>query len=232
MRYRSGSPEPAEPSRANPFSWGMWNQQHQQVLAAAKTLGIDYDQANYPRHQADLKAADQKYGDQIRFVGNVMEHLDTLRDANDAMGKGDTRAGNALALQFASQIGHPELNNYNAVTKFVGPELAKTIVPTGASMTERREREDSIAASLAPGQFSGVYNEYQNVLGTQLSGLRGQFKGMFHYMPGNFAQQEFDAHLTSDRQRVLLMMHDAKQQGLIDDQGKPTEAGRKAGLNF
>lgn len=192
---------PSPPSRATPIQKMMYDMSLNKVLA----VNPQFQQgnikiANDVRTKFDVGSAQ---GDKVRFINNVMGHMKTYDEINQAMDKGDVPGANMIALKFGQAFGHPELTNAEAVQGFLGDELVNSIVPRGGTGAEREQSEARIRASLAPQQWNGVKDTYNSLLATQLGDLERQFRSSLHFMPKQMIDEEWSAKVTPQAQQML-----------------------------
>lgn len=219
ITYQEEFPKAA--ARMSPVQKAQWDQQNTKNLAAAKAMGIDFQQGNFAIANSNRKAFDQKYADQIRFNGNVAGHMETYDRLMQALQKAgfqeNTPAYNAAIQWFGKQTGHPEITNLEGVQQFLGPEFAKVIVPSGATGKEREEREASVAAKLAPAQWAGLHSTLQEVLGTQMTGLESQYKSGLWFMPQKLLDQEWGAKMARPELQHLMQAHSGRPTPTAND---------------
>jgi len=192
-RARYAVPFPAPTARATPLQRIQYQQDLQKVLA----LNPEFQEGNYAiankvRQQFDT---DANHGDKLRFINNVMGHIDTYDKLMGAMKQagqtGDYTLVNRLVQQFGAQTGHPELTSAQAVQGFLGDELVNSIVPRGGTGAERESQEGRIRTSLAPQQWGQVRDTYKDVLTTQVADLERQYRSSLNFLPKELLDKEF-----------------------------------------
>lgn len=225
-KYLVQMPNPPVAGR-NPAAYEMALRGYNNLLRDVTAINPDFQQGNKTRADSLRKQFDgttaNSPGSQLRFLGNVAGHLQTydhiMQQAQAAGLKEGMPAYNALLQAWATQIGHPEITNADAVREFLGPEFAKVIVPTGATQVERQQKEASIKASLGPDQWNGVRNTLTEVLGTQASGLEHTYRDTLNSigLPQHIIDREWAARTARPELRTILDAHDARDAPTKND---------------
>lgn len=136
----------------------------------------------------DFANPNGKTGQTIKSQNVVMEHIQTLRNAVDALNNGDVPAFNKIANTVASQTGQPAPTNFELGRELVSDEIAKAVLGTAGGVADRQGIKDALSPSAShdqayqaldqagqymAGQASGVEQSYR--AGTQLNNFRDRF---------------------------------------------------------
>jgi hypothetical protein len=171
------------------------------VMARVKQLNPNYDATFFAtKNKARMAFATGKQGDTVRSLSVATDHLDQLQDAANALKNGDISLANRIANTWGQQTGHPEVTNFNAMVEIVGDEVAKAVIGSGAGGQGDREGiKKNFNANAGEQQISGAIAKYKGLMGSQLNGLRRQYKqstGLddFDDMISPTAQAELGGH--------------------------------------
>lgn len=139
------------------------------------------DVANFgAEYQQRVKAARDfgtgPLGNSIRSINTAVQHLDTAREAGEALANNDTRALNALKNRFAQEFGSPLPTNFDAIKQIVGQEVVKAIVAGGGGVSERQEAQNILSRASSPAQLAGAIQQIQTLMAGQLNSLRKQYQ--------------------------------------------------------
>jgi hypothetical protein len=170
-------------------------------MARVKQLNPNYDATFFAtKNKARMAFATGKQGDTVRSLSVATDHLDQLQDAANALKNGDISLANRIANTWGQQTGHPEVTNFNAMVEIVGDEVAKAVIGSGAGGQGDREGiKKNFNANAGEQQISGAIAKYKGLMGSQLNGLRRQYKqstGLddFDDMISPTAQAELGGH--------------------------------------
>ncbi len=148
-----------------------------EVLAKAQALNPTYDAKNYPVAQASMTAfAKGKQGDTVRFIGNVLQHGDVLKQAAAALNNGDYPLLNRLANAVGTQAGSSAPATYNAIKDIYANEVVKAVVGSGGGVGDREKSQKVLADFSNPATVAGVTDGYQKLMAGQLVDLQQQYK--------------------------------------------------------
>lgn len=106
----------------------------------------------------------------------VMEHIQTLRSAVDALHNGDIKAFNAVANTIADQAGKPQPNNFELGRQLVSDEIAKAVLGTAGGVTDREQLQKSLSPNASQEQAYGALDEAGKYMAGQASGLEQRYK--------------------------------------------------------
>jgi hypothetical protein len=130
-----------------------------------------------------------KNGNIVRSMNVSINHLDTLQKAADALKNGDIQLFNRIGNSFSTQTGSPELTDFNATKQIVADEILKAVLGGPGGVRDREIAAKSLDGVNSPEQLLGVINQYKELLGGQLGGLKTQYKSVT-------GRDDFDKFLT------------------------------------
>lgn len=138
---------------------------------------IEQISADYERKsRAGVAFATGKQGDQVRSLNVSIDHLDTLKEAAQALHNGDVKKLNSLKQKWAEEFGSPIPTNFQALSQIVSQEVHKGVAGVGGSAGEREDLSKNASAASSPDQLIGVIDSTQKLLAGQESGLRRQYQ--------------------------------------------------------
>lgn len=138
------------------------------------------DVANTVKDAKQLIAGERSFvnknGNVVRSQNVLVDHLDTLGSAADALKNNDIRAFNAMGNKFAKATGETAPTDFEGVKKIVGDELVKAIQGGAGAVFDRKEIQESLSAANSPAQLASVVNRYKQLAKGQLQGLEKQYE--------------------------------------------------------
>lgn len=138
----------------------------------------EYSAQNYVTSQRGLNAfSTGKQGDTVRSFNVTTDHLDTYRNAAEALKNGNIPAFNELALKIAEMTGEPAPTGFDATKNIVSSEVTKAVIGGQMAQADREEFAKAIKRSQSPAQMLEVFNRYGSLMGGQLRGLKKQYEG-------------------------------------------------------
>lgn len=115
-------------------------------------------------------------GNSARSLNTAVQHLDTARQAAEALNNGDVTALNKMRNAWKQQFGSDLPTNFDAIRQIVGQEVVKSIVPGGGGVGEREEAKNILSRANSPEQMSGAIAQIQKLMVGQLNSLRQQYQ--------------------------------------------------------
>jgi hypothetical protein len=162
------------------------------IMNAVERLGVDtepYDAANWDSHKkGTLAFGTGQQGNQIRFVGTAMRHMETLNELAKRLDNEGPKALNSISNILKTQFGAPEANSLEAARNIIAAEIVKAVNASGGGVKERLEAAGHLDPSLTPTQIADLTETYTKLLNGQLEGFRQQWQRV----PGNKGK-DFDA---------------------------------------
>jgi hypothetical protein len=114
-------------------------------------------------------------GNTVRSLGVAVDHLDTFREAGEALKNNKMQIFNSIMQEYAKQTGDPAPTNFDGVKALVRSELIKAVQGSAGALGDREEVEKSVSRASSPEQLVGVIDQWQKLMAGQLRGLKQQF---------------------------------------------------------
>ncbi len=112
----------------------------------------------------------------VTYLGVAVDHLDTLRQLDQALKKSDKPRFEAVAQRWAIENGKAAPTNLETAASIVGPEITKAITASGAgALADRLEQTAHFKRIASHAQMDGAITTTEQLLGGQLHGLKRQF---------------------------------------------------------
>jgi hypothetical protein len=166
------------------------------LMAEVARLNPGYDETKYATVQdARKKFTTGKQGDTVRSMNVAIDHLDTLKEAGDALRNGNMPLFNKIANTYSQNTGSEIVTNFDGIKSIVGSEVAKAVAGGQMALADREEIRKELSAANSPEQLNGVIKKFQQLLGGQLKGLKTQYE--------DAGLKDFDHKLTDRTKRVL-----------------------------
>jgi len=147
--------------------------------------------------KASMDFTTGKAGNTVRSLNVAVQHLNTLDGLADALNNGNVQVMNRIGNAFNTQFGGTAQTNFEAAKKIVADEVVKAIVGSGGGVADREEAARTISAASSPAQLKGVIQQYKDLMGGQLEGLRQQYKA-------STGKEDFDQKFLMDATRKEL----------------------------
>ena len=135
-----------------------------------------------------------------------MDHLDVLKDAATALGNGNIQAFNTIKNAIAAQSGESAPTDFNGVKELVGDEIVKAVSGGAGALGDRDQIKATINAQGSPQQLANLITKYQKLAGSQLSGLRQQYKSTTN-------RKDFNKFLNPRTKKLFDQPDDSSDQG-------------------
>lgn len=162
----------------------------QQILNRATQLGTTAtdgqpapapaDVANQVKDAKQLIAGERSFINKearsVRAQNVLVDHLETLGSAADALRNNDIRGFNALGNKLAKETGQAAPTDFNGVKKIVGDELVKAIQGGAGGVFDRKEIQETLSSANSPAQLASMVNRYKQLAKGQLQGLEKQYE--------------------------------------------------------
>jgi LAS superfamily LD-carboxypeptidase LdcB len=179
-----------------PLKGGGMNSQNATIMALVRQMNPDYDASKYDTMaKARTAFTTGKQGDTVRSMNVAIDHLDSLKQAADALHNKNIPVLNSIANEYAKQTGQPAPTSFDAMKTIVGSEVAKAIAGGATALGDREEIRKEISSANSPDQLADVIKKYQQLLGGQLKGLRTQYE--------DSGLRDFDKKLNPRTKKVL-----------------------------
>lgn len=162
----------------------------QQILNRATQLGTTAtdgqpapapaDVANQVKDAKQLIAGERSFINKearsVRAQNVLVDHLETLGSAADALKNNDIRGFNALGNKLAKETGQAAPTDFDGVKKIVGDELVKAIQGGAGGVFDRKEIQETLSSANSPAQLASMVNRYKQLAKGQLQGLEKQYE--------------------------------------------------------
>lgn len=162
----------------------------QQILNRATQLGTTAtdgqpapapaDVANQVKDAKQLIAGERSFINKearsVRAQNVLVDHLETLGSAADALKNNDIRGFNALGNKLAKETGQAAPTDFDGVKKIVGDELVKAIQGGAGAVFDRKEIQETLSSANSPAQLASMVNRYKQLAKGQLQGLEKQYE--------------------------------------------------------
>lgn len=166
--------------RLPPYTgFSMRNPGARETMAKVMELNPNYDAKNYVTAQRTRNSfAVGVEGRTVRSFNVAIDHLDTLKDAADALKNNDIQRFNQLSQRIAQETGSAAPTNFDAIKGIVAKEIVKSVVGNaqGGGVTERQELSQDMSRANSPQQLSGMIDKYHTLMAGQLKGLKQQYE--------------------------------------------------------
>ena len=114
-------------------------------------------------------------GQNIIALNTAISHMGTSVELAQAVNNGDTQAINRIVNYVKTQLGHPEVTNYQTAITALAGEEAKTFKSSGATDQEIAKWDATMPTSASPGQISGNAQTAASLLAGRFHALNDQY---------------------------------------------------------
>lgn len=133
----------------------------------------------------------------VTSINTVIGHLGDLADKADALGNTSFPIANQVKNFASTNVGNPEIKNFDLARNAVADEMAKVFRGGGLSDAETRQWKENISAANSPEQLRGAINTAIGLMDSRLNALGEQRnKGM--------STQTEPTALLTDKSRATL----------------------------
>jgi hypothetical protein len=117
-----------------------------------------------------------KSGQALTSLNTVIGHLDTLNSAADKLDNAQVTKYNSIQNYVKSNIGKPEVKQFNAAKVMVVSELGKIAQGSGVvTNDERKQFDEQIAASSSPEQVKGVTSTWMDLIKSRTDAIKSNW---------------------------------------------------------
>lgn len=163
--------------RASITSLSMRGGLREKILEAANRYNPEYDQTQYAgKSRAVTAFAAGPEGRAVRSLNVSIDHLDTLREAADAMKNGNIPLLNKIVNYAREKTGSPLTTNFDSIKQVVSAEIAKAVVGGQTALHDRDDMAKRAANSQSPDQLNGIIAQFQKLMAGQMKGLRRAYE--------------------------------------------------------
>lgn len=144
---------------------------------AAQKADPDFAATAGTRFQTIKEFADTngKTGQTVKSQNVTMEHVQTLKDAVDALNNGDMKAWNSAVNAVADQTGKPAPNNFNLGRELVADEITKAVLGSSGAAVDREGIKAALSPNASHDQAYGALNEAGKYMAGQAHGLEQSY---------------------------------------------------------
>ena len=112
----------------------------------------------------------------LAATATVANHLYTMRTLADAMDAGDTPVINRVFQYIQTNLGYPEVTNFEAAKQAVSAEIVKAITGTAGALADRKEAEAILNPAKSPAQLKGAINTIEDLIGGRLEVMMESYR--------------------------------------------------------
>jgi hypothetical protein len=145
----------------------------EKVLEHVARYNPEYDQTQYAAKSRAIGAfAAGPEGRAVRALNVSIDHLDTLKEAADALNNGNIPILNKAVNYFREKTGSPLTTNFDSIKQVVSAEIAKAVVGGQTALHDRDDMAKRAANSQSPEQLTGIITQFHKLMAGQMKGLR------------------------------------------------------------
>lgn len=148
------------------------------ILERAIAINPNFDQKDYGNQgiaERNWKQPNGAGAKQIASFTTVAQHLDTLQELADAQTKSDIPRVNSMINYFKTNLGYPEVTNFDTAKQAVAAEVVKAITGTAGALADRQEAERALAAAASPEQVKGAIETLKKLIGGRIETSRALY---------------------------------------------------------
>ena len=148
------------------------------ILERAIAINPNFDQKDYGNQgiaERNWKQPNGAGAKQIASFTTVAQHLDTLQELADAQTKSDIPRVNSMINYFKTNLGYPEVTNFDTAKQAVAAEVVKAITGTAGALRDRQEAETVLAAAASPEQVKGAIETLKKLIGGRIETSRALY---------------------------------------------------------
>ena len=159
--------------------------------------------AGYTRDQAiERNFAGGTGANQMRSLNTVADHLKLMREYASALSVSDIPRANAVFQSLMTNLGHPEVTNFEAGRDIFADEVVRLLTSTGGTEADRAGMQSRFRAAASPDQMAGVLDVAERF-------VAGRFKGLEQGYARNDAarRREFEQEMLTPEAREIFTKH-------------------------
>lgn len=160
-----------------------WRMSQEYKTAFQGTLGDlfpNYDENKFPaRHDymdGLAKTTPNSVGGQANSLNTLAMHLGELNSQLLVNKNGGVPAGNALVNFVNQNLGHPEVNTFNAAKDIFSAEMNRLLSGKAATVSGIKEAVSNLNQNSSSNQLRGVIKTYANMTSDRINSLRDQYQ--------------------------------------------------------
>jgi hypothetical protein len=170
-----------------------------QFLSLVKEYNPDFDVKEFKQRNTVIQEFSKgPTARTVRSFNVLVDHLDVLKEASEALKNPETapRSLNALKNAFEKEMGYPAPNTFDGVKTIVGDELSKAIIGGAGALGDREAVAATISKASSPKQLADIIDKYQKLAAGQLGGLHKQYEGS--------GRKDFETRFLNPRTREVF----------------------------
>lgn len=144
------------------------------------SLYPNYDENKFPERHAYMtglaSTSPNSVGGQVNSLNTLAAHLGELNNQLLVNKNGGIPAGNALINFVNQQLGHPEVNNFNAAKDIFSAEMNRLLSGKAATVSGIKEAVSNLDPNSSTNQLRGVIKTYANMASDKINSLRDQYQ--------------------------------------------------------
>ena len=161
---------------------------------------------------------DSQVSRQIRAHITTSNSIQDVKQAFDALQNGDSQLFNQIAIDYKHATGNALPVDAKTGMMLLGPEVMKSIIPSGGGVTERQAAENIVSPNASPAQIAAGFKVLEDFQGNALKAMENDWT---------------KAKLPKAQFRDVILGGSPAAQNLYDNATthQATQAARRAGLN-
>jgi hypothetical protein len=158
--------------QAMPSGYALKTPYFQKMMQYVTQYDPEFDAVNYgSRYKTRSDFTSGKSAQSINALNTVIGHLQSLKDAGDALDNGNWQFVNSLRNTYESATGDPRVLKFNTTKKAVVDELTRVWRGSGGSEGDIKTWSDQINAANSPDQLHAVVGQIGDLLESKLNAL-------------------------------------------------------------
>jgi hypothetical protein len=166
----------AEGKMAFPSGYALKSGYWQKMLENVSQYDPSFDSVNFnarSKTRSDFTSGGS--AKQINAMNTVIGHLQSLSDAATKLGNTAYPAWNSIKNYASTQVGNPEVKNFDTTKKAVVDELTRVWRQSGGSEQDIATWSQNIDAAGSPEQLHNVIGQIGDLLESKISSMKAQY---------------------------------------------------------
>jgi len=151
----------------------------EKVIGRAIQLNPSWRADEFGNEQASYRNWVQPNGagaKQIAAFSTVAQHLDLMKELTSALDNSDYPTVNAIFNSFRTNLGHPEVTDFNTARQAVAAELVRAYSNTAGALDDRKTADSLLNPNLSPDQLAGVVDTAESLVGARLLTAKAMYE--------------------------------------------------------
>lgn len=167
----------AEGRMAFPAGFALKSPYWQKMISMVSQYDPSFDAVNYNARASTRKAfTSGSEAKQINALQTLAGHLDELSQKADKLDNMGWQTGNTLKNWISSEMGNPQLNNFNTVLHKVADEDVRAYRGSGGSEKDIEQRLKDFNTSNSPAKLHGAIGETAKLVESKILALKNQYE--------------------------------------------------------